>query len=212
MAEIDQLVLIGGPSCAGKTFLQDKMSQGECPQLSKQLGIEDPSSWPYLTTHETMMLRQPQDAMERAVVHYDMYSHYSKKHGFKHLQELIDRSDKVTILTLCVSPRVLIQRNNVRLIRLVGLLGLLGLRRLFKRSSHNPDVYAEERLRLQRFWKKRKEYKQGYSAVLYREWFDFLTQTSVTSHWLLDLNGSTELIARPYAEVADLSQTLYQGH
>jgi len=78
MSLINQLIIIGGPSCAGKTFLIKKIRQGDCSRLCRQLGIVIPSSWLYVEANQ--LARLCKKNIERLVVHYDFYTRYSKKY------------------------------------------------------------------------------------------------------------------------------------
>ena len=183
MLRVNQLIIIGGPSRAGKSFLIENMKQGDCPYLCDQLGIINPSSWNYL---EARFLNKKQQTMiEKLVVHYDFYAQYSKKRGFNHLSELIANSNSVVVLTLFVPPEILIQRNKSKLLE--------DLKSPFYLSAYR-------RKRLFKLWKKQRVYQKGFSVFLYERWSDFLTgiRNSVTAHWILDFNKSNNLIAQPH--------------
>lgn len=78
MFKIDQLIIIGGPSCAGKSFLIKKILQGDCPSLSEQLGVTIPFSWLYVEARQLAHMHQ--QMIERLVVHYDLlYTIFTKK-------------------------------------------------------------------------------------------------------------------------------------
>ena len=186
MFQVAQLIIIGGPSCAGKSFLIEKIQQGDYPLLRKQLGIDIPSSWLYVSAGKLKHIRQP--IIERLVVHYDIYARYSQENGFNHLHELITNSDRTTILTLCVPQKILIKRNNSRLLK--SLFDLV----MCRRKKRRIIVLR----RINRQWEKRKSYERGFSEFLYERWFNYFIQSSGTSHWLLDFNQSNILIAYPF--------------
>ena len=200
MFKIDQLIIIGGPSLAGKSSLIEKIRQGDCPRLCEQLGIAIPSSWLYVGVKRLAHIRQP--IIERLVVHFDICSRYSQKNGFTYLHELINTnisylheliniSDRVTILTLYVPPKILIQRSNFRLLK---SLFRLSLSRVYRRKKHHLHLLGS----INRQWKRRKAYKHGFSMLLYEKWFNFFNQSGVTTHWVLDFNKSNIMIAHPY--------------
>lgn len=144
-----------------------------------------PSLWLYVHTNQLAHIRQP--IIERLVVHYDFFAQYSQKNGFNYLHELINNSDSVTILTLCVSHKILIQRNTLK------------LKKLFVSLASDHKAYNIKLRRLCKLWKQRKTYKNGFSVfALYKKWFDFFNECSVTSHWLLDFSGSNIMMAHPY--------------
>jgi len=132
MFQIDQLIIIGGPSCSGKSFLIEKIQQGDCPRLREQLGIANPSSWLYVRDMQLARIRQP--IIERLVVHFDFYTHHLQENGFNYIDELINNSDRIIILTLYVPPKILIQRINSRLL---GCLKSLFCLTVYREKIHH---------------------------------------------------------------------------
>ena len=189
MFKIDQLITIGGPSCAGKSFLIKKILQGDCPSLSEQLGVTIPFSWLYVEARQLAHMHQ--QMIKRLVVHYDFYTQYSQKNGFNHLDELINNSNRTIILTLYVTPKILTQRNNSRI---PGVL----------KSLFNLSVYKGKNLHTRtlrniiRLFKIRKAYKHDFSEFLYERWFNSFNQSSVTNNLVLYFNNSNIKIVRPY--------------
>ncbi len=181
MLRVNQLIIIGGPSRAGKSFLIENMKQGDCPYLCDQLGIIDPSSWNYLMADSLNKEQRPM--IEKLVVHYDFYAQYSKKEGFNYLSELITNSNSVVVLTLFVPPEILIQRNKSKLWEALKLPFYLS---------------AYKRKHLFKLWKKQRAYQKGLSVFLYERWSDFFSRNSVAAHWILDFNESDNWIAQPY--------------
>lgn len=195
MFKVDQLIIIAGPSRAGKSFLIKKLRRGDCPRLCEQLGIDTPSSWLYVATSKLEHL--PQESIERLVVHYDIYRHYSQEKGFNHLHKLIINSSKITILTLYVPQSILIKRDNSKLLKLPILL-LISLFRFIARGEKISSIKYKLQRKIIRTWTKRKDYKVGYSEIMYEKWFSYLIQKSITNHWLLDFNKTNSMIAHPY--------------
>jgi hypothetical protein len=185
MFHINQLIIIGGPSGSGKSFLIEKIQQGECPRLCSQLGITNPSSWLYVLAKD---LNQIHPIVERLVVHYDLYAHQSKENEFNHLNRLINNSDRMIILTLNVPRSILIERVNSRLRR--SLFSLIGVKSKKDLKEKLWNMYRE--------WKIQKAYKHGVSELLYDKWFNYLDQFAITSHWLLDNYKSDTIVAYPY--------------
>ena len=194
MFQINQLIIIGGPSRAGKSFLIEKIQQGKCPHLCEQLGIMDPSSWNYL--HVNSLKKNQQPMLERLVVHYDSYAQYSQKNGFHYLSELVTNSNNVVVLTLHASPEILIQRSKSKLLKTLKSLFFLNTgegKCLFK-----VECRVRQWQKIKRFWKKQRAYQKGFSGLLYEKWFEFFRQNYVTAHWVLDSNQSNSRVAHPY--------------
>ena len=185
--KIKQLVLVGGPSCAGKSFLIQKMRQKDYSCLREQLGIQNPSTWLYVAAGKLAFVEQP--VIDQLVVHYDFNAQYSQKNGFKYLRELINISNKVTVLTLYVPSDILIQRVNLRLIKVLKLWVRCNVFR-----GRNGSFNTRKKILLT--WKKRRKYRQGMDVFLYSEWFDFFSQTNIALHWVLDFNRADVAAAR----------------
>ncbi len=142
-----------------------------------------PFSRPCLADNQAYaLLRTHQSTIEQLIVHYDLYSQFSRKNGFDRLHSLIDRSRRTTVLTLCVAPEVLTQRINWRVLR--------RLRRVFYYSR----AYKKKLYLLRRVWKQREKYKQGFSSYLYEEWFDALNECTIENHWLLDSSKNSDAV------------------
>jgi len=187
---VNQLIIIGGPSCAGKSTLIDKIRDGTFPDLSENIGITFPSSWSYAKANDFMELHE--QVIERLVIHFDFYRQYQQKNEFNYLPELVNNSNSVIILTLDVSPEILIKRVESRIYgTLKSLLGL-GMN---KRIS---CLHFWRRTKL--LLKKRKAYKEGHSMFLYEKWFLFYSQNKVKAHWILDSNDNICELSRSVHE------------
>lgn len=190
--QINHLILVGGPSCSGKSYTIGKIQRGECGDLGQQLGFMDPSSWRYVHAWELANLPEPK--IERLLVHYDIYAQRSDEAGFGYVEELIANSQHATVLTLCARPRVLIKRSNKRIFR----KWLKRLRERIDSTVSGRKAELEPPRRIRRRWEKRREYGRGHSVLLYQEWFEFIDRLGVQTHWLLDVNPSNVFVAHPY--------------
>lgn len=201
MLHVNQLIIIGGPSCAGKTTLIKKIRKGTLPDLCEQIGITTPSLWRYASAKDLIESRE--SLIERVVVHYDIYARYSQKKEFNYLSELVNNSDSVIILTLYVPPEIFVKRISSRIhITLKSLLSL----GLYKGAG-----LLESWRRIMPQLKKRKEYKEGYSMFLYKKWFIFFGQNGVTTHWILDSSKPNIAVADLYEiDSRDLSDGVYE--
>ena len=179
-----ELIIIGGPSCAGKTFLIDKLCRGEFPALRGQLGLADPSSWHYL---EARNVAETDGGAMRLVLHVDLYAHSVKQDAFACLSDLISRADRVVVLTIHASPKLLMRRMRSRLIKSIG--------ELFCPGTYREKRHSAVARYIGRLWRKQKAYNRGFSTVLYRRWFAFLRAESLSKHWVLESTASETLIA-----------------
>lgn len=189
MLHIKQLVIISGLSCVGKTTLLDRIQKGEMQLLCEQLDINDPLLWTYVDADNLPKL--PQNFMGNLVVHYDIYTQYSKKNGFNYLPEIIRKSEKVVLLTLYTTPKILLKRNKLRLFE------------AFASLFRTPKKYKLIILRLRKLWKKHRVYrKYARISALYDEWFDFCDAYCAASHWIVDStkeNMETQLFKKEKA-------------
>jgi hypothetical protein len=193
MVSVNQLIIIGGPSGAGKTTLIKNLQQGGYPQLCEQLGITAPSSWPVLGATDTIELREPM--MEKLIVHYDVYKQFVEDDGFNHLSELVANAGSITILTLCVPPKILVRRNVFKFFSKLRSFLKPGQ---FKRERDARIEYsASLRQQMKKIWGKIKAYREGHSVFLYDRWFAFFSQRDVTAHWVLDYSKLHITKARP---------------
>ena len=193
MLHINNLIIVAGMSCSGKSFLMNKIQEGHFPQLSKQLGINDPSSWLYIAANKRFP-KFSKSINERVVVHYDMYNNYSTSIGFKHLNELIASSDNVIILTLYVSCKMLLRHNLQRVIQQF-------LPNSHKESHKRTLQYRWRKIRL--LLMTRNVYKDNSVVLnLYEKWFNYIdtfNSHSIKIHFLLEYSGSNNIIASDFS-------------
>ncbi len=177
MLQVDQLLIVAGPSCSGKTGLIEGMLLGACGSLCAQLGVTRPASWVYSDAWRLKEIRSP--SLPRLMVHYDLCVHYSQKIGFRHIKRLIKNCKQATIVTMCASTETLRRRNNARIFSLARVDSTV-VQRFF------------------RILKRRQMYKTGFSTFVYEKWFDFLESFHEADHWLLDGNLSSLGLAQRY--------------
>lgn len=120
------------------------------------------------------MIDVAQSSIDTVVLHYDIRFQYSQDHGFKHMGKLVNNSKKVTIVTLCVSPKTLIRRNQSRVLKIL---------------RHSFCSFKSLR-RLKGAWERHKDYTAGRSLILYKEWFKSLQKNCEIRHWIMDANRS----------------------
>jgi hypothetical protein len=184
MSQKSQLVIIGGPSCSGKSLLIDKIKQGDRSCLCEQLGIDDPSLWNYVFAAKLPHVLKLN--VKRLVVHYDLHSRYSQENGFYYFNELINNYESIIVLTLCIPPKTLIQRNRRRMIKLC--VSLLFAPLAYKQKIHH--------FRIRQRRQNTNKAEDGVST-LYEKWFNVINEHNLTSYWL-DSGRPDTLLAHPY--------------
>lgn len=190
MYHVNKLIIISGTGCVGKSFLLKKIFKGECPELCKQLGLDDRCTWQYKQAYELSDANS--EVIDRLIVHYDYFSHYSSHCKFKYLKELINNSKSVIVLTLYVPHKILIQRITLRIIRRSIWLGI----RFLIPYKDNVKVSKKRFLSICKLCRKRKIYMDGYSLFeLHKKWFNFVDEYDIMSHWILYGKKSYTLIS-----------------
>jgi len=171
---VKHLVIVGGPSGAGKSSLLQKIMDAENPHLCKQLGIDDPSLCQCVPAIH--LDRVTSSSFDTLIVHYDFYRQYSIENGFNYLSKLFQESEIVTILTLCVAPRILIDRNAER----IGEVP--------KPKLSDDGLTKKKLLQRRAWWEEQSDfYSDGHSLLsLHSKWFIFLLKNRVTNHFTFD--------------------------
>ena len=181
MRRIDELILVVGPSSAGKSFLISRIREREEPVLQAQLGMIMPEAWAYLTADQ--FARTDNADTVRVLVHYDLCQQY--RNGiFNHLPAMLYRAEKTTLLTLSVTSETLRERNRVRLNAVI-------------RRMLGGSLWAYEWKTLRYMLHLSRIYKRDEAVkALYGKWFAFADPLHEVAHWTLDPT-STPLVATP---------------
>lgn len=171
---VNELILIVGPSGSGKTSLIEKIKEDGYPQLLKQFNITIDSSCQYIAAPEFKNLTK--SCINQLIIHYDFYTQASIN-KFKFPDRLLNKYNKITILTLCTSPKILINRNALRLKNLSK----------YKISKEHKHY---------KFFKKQREvYRDSYSIKkLYQNWFDYVEKLETKNHYILNTNSTSIII------------------
>ncbi len=109
---VPHTIIVAGASCSGKSTLLRRMVRGELPAVAAQLGIE--SAAHPVTIDVTEWPSPDRPIARQLLVHYDICAQSLRRDGFNHIDDLAARSDRLAVLTLCVSPAELRRRNRAR--------------------------------------------------------------------------------------------------
>lgn len=112
---VRHLVLIAGPSSAGKTTLIQQLRRGDQDALRAELGIEDWSSYGVLMANQLDQLDRKVKAhgSDHLILHYDILRPWQRSAvTYEHDEalDLLDSADRISILTLVVDPEDLRRR------------------------------------------------------------------------------------------------------
>ena len=181
MLKVGQLIIVAGPSCAGKTYLINKMARGGCPLLCQALGVDDINQWRSGSFRFARLTDEKY--IDKFILHLDLHSHFSVAKDNQILFDFIHSADAVTVLTLCSLPGVIKRRNALRWIsfsmsvfskpkdyrRMLGRMYVL-----VKRQKNNNDI--------------------SFFMNIYGQWNSFIDAGSFPAYWL----DSADLSNEPY--------------
>ncbi|AFZ35704.1 hypothetical protein Sta7437_2155 [Stanieria cyanosphaera PCC 7437] len=177
MANSTQLLILAGPSCAGKTTLIKAIKNKTLDSyIYKQLKVQNLFVLP---TFEYKDLKKIElEKLKKSVtviIHYDLYNIYLKKNSYKYLAEIDQQFDEVIVITLYVPSKVLLKRIKLRIIK------------TFIRIFIKPTKYKSTVEYLEDQWTKYRGYRTVNTAHnIYSDWFEFSKTLNLSSHWLID--------------------------
>lgn len=169
MNESNRLVLISGPSNAGKSTLIKRMLDGKYPKICTQLEISDFSKWEIVQGNRLTELGP--EYVPNLIVHKTIRSTRNGNSTYNTLREVINNSAHVSIVTIAIPNQVLLQRNQYRLLKR-KILNICRIRKL-PLSSNMLD---------------RNKHFQDPNSVLdaYTEWFQFAGSITPDNSWLYE--------------------------
>ncbi|MGR9099543.1 MAG: hypothetical protein ACU826_03160 [Gammaproteobacteria bacterium] len=173
MNKIRRIVVIAGPSCAGKTYLMEKLKTGQPRLLHEKLKL---GSAPTDFFNANKLKGLSCDSEKQLVIHYDLHRSWQfGRRGFfsDEALDILNHAEEIVFLTLWESPEILIQRckNRSRHLR-SNLNGLKRLIILLIWTLHRRKIrsYYEEPCKM---------------ALLYSDWFDFCNQYDSGRQWVV---------------------------
>ncbi len=184
MFQTNRLIIVGGPSAAGKSTLITMIQQSRLPTLCDQLGV-DPYT-PPLCIEARKLPEIRLSSVEQLIIHYDFIRQSLPEGEYAYLSRLINASNCVVVLTLCTSPDMFTQRISSRIKNAwISLLlkpkpytakMLLLLRKRVKLFRNPPDILA-----------------------LYDDWSAYIDKCGVSNHLILDSSNTNITTAKPYS-------------
>jgi adenylate kinase family enzyme len=173
---INNLVIIGGPTAAGKSTLTSKIQQDCLPDLSNLLGINQTSN-PIYTDAEKLERYARKQNIEQLILHYDFLHQLLPGPDYRHLSEVISSSDRIAALTLCIPSKLLVARLASRISSTCASL--------LKR----PRLFFLRRIRT--LWNKKQYLEKDSNAItLYKDWFAYLEKKKISN---LLISGNIDL-------------------
>jgi len=177
-----RLILIAGPSCAGKTtFISSILARN--PELKELLCIIDPAEWTSLEARQlhTVDIRE----INNLVLHYDILEQHTAS-DYRHIPELLDGYEDIIVITLVTSASCLLLRNTIRLLNCI-------FDRLFRQTG---KIRSGNR-KLSRLWQKENTYlNNGSVNAVYENWLSYIDNFMMNKHLLFETSGIF-LITKP---------------
>lgn len=193
--QTNKLILIAGPSCAGKSYLIERIQQGEIVPICNQLEINFPEQWQYYDFSDLKQVTE--SCINRVVIHYDLLTQYEHDNGFNNLCKLTTGANEAVYTTLYTSPKLMIGFVDLRIKKL--------LINLFKKREIRNRLILFRKINLN--LKKRIAYSRGYSDILYNQWLNYLICKKIC-FWLIKYENCnlTLLPVRPWETNIDIKQ------
>jgi 2-polyprenyl-3-methyl-5-hydroxy-6-metoxy-1,4-benzoquinol methylase len=172
---IDRLVVVAGPTAAGKSTLISRLQREELPELAGSLGIADGADWPHADSKSLAGMTQAH--LPRLLFHYDFLRPYlrsAKVHARDEGLDVLDCADSVATLTLWVSPERLreqLQRGEIAPRSLFGAHWGPKRHRRLAREYADPARVRDH----------------------YRRWIEHLRRRP-GEHWLVSLEGGVRVV------------------
>lgn len=167
-----RLLLVAGPSTAGKSTLIDAFCTGQLPALTEYLGI-DPANGLYIEAYQLPASRWRETDI--LVLHYDFHRQYHNQ-SFRHIDELFAHFETVEVLLLQSSAYCLFWRNTWRMAEL--------LLQIMKFSK--PGYRKNLRATLAREWL---YLKPAATAGLYQKFLQCLEGNSCKAVYTINTSG-----------------------
>ena len=178
---IKQLLILAGPSCAGKSTLIKKISHGQLPpSIYKQLQIKDLSTLPTFKDDDIkqIMFEQFDGSI---ILHYDLFNNYIDRNYHQNVLRIIEKFERVTVITLSVPNKILLKRIQLRIIK------------TFIKLWFKPGYFKSGSIYFGYQWDKYQRYlRSDIANEIYQEWYEFTKANWVSSHWIL--NSSQEQV------------------
>lgn len=172
---IQRLIVVNGPTSAGKKTLCRKLVGNELPEVAARVGIEDGSEWgPYVHANRLWKPSEPQ--VEKMILHYDFLRPHlrsAKIHARDEALDVLETAEHITFLTIWTPPE--------------------RLRRQIREGEIDPKTRFGIFFGRKRHLRIAEEYQET-SRILdhYREWFRY-TATHRADHVVVCLSDPVKL-------------------
>ena len=171
MPSANRLIILAGPSAAGKTTLIQAIRRGHIPAPCKQVLGDITEAFEYRSIRE--LIAEDPPFPSQMLLHYDFLHQYCPTRGFRHIGEVCRHYQSTSAVTLQVSADVLATRLSNRFKKTLGSM-------LYRPAPHRLRRLISMRGRLAIYR------NPGRLARLYSEWTLFVSKCGIREHVILD--------------------------
>lgn len=182
--DIDNLVVISGPPCSGKTTVIEQLKERKFPDLADCLGIVNPSKWNFVEQKNLDKLNGLN--IPRLVLEYNFLNLFNITQIYiTHTDDwlrILSNSKKITFVTLWTPPQIL--QTRIRFRKRSKLRGAIFSGRVF-----NIFKVSQKKAALNRLHKLEKFYNASKQESYYDRWFEFCARFDAKANWILESDG-----------------------
>jgi hypothetical protein len=215
MRQIEQLLIVAGPTASGKSTIVEKMATPALSRLATRIGLSDIESWPRMVAHHYAALDDLK--LDRLLVHYDFVwrppDSSIERPGGNGALTLLEGVREVTLVTLWTPPerlerqliagklRAALPRTPMLILKAGFFRFLPGfvLRRLAATAAlqrvcgRAPERLLSHHLRLLAIYSSAESV-----AALYRRWFEFcdLHVPQARRHLIVEFDNKLKFYSR----------------
>ena len=174
---IRRLVVIAGPTSAGKSTLMDKIQQGQLETLCERIDLDERDKWEPKELYE--IIRDSRNELDRIMMHYDFTTRLKWNMNLCAMTDFMDivrSADRVSIVTLWTEPEQ--------------------LREQFEENEIQRHVEARGEMPTNRKTLRLREDYQDPANILrhYQDWFQF-AQSLTKSQYIVSQSSEVMTLA-----------------
>jgi hypothetical protein len=191
MLPLDHLIVVAGPSCCGKSTFIDRLKNGETPDITSSLGIENLDEWIYRDAYyiDAALLDDINNSPSgKLVLHWTIPSPGIKlflrdlsllfAHDKKDRLRILQSANHLTVLTLYTSRNIFMKRVNARRMRIMsrrssGMDGMLKYHVKMRHTRLMDRIYSDT----------------DNLSSMYNRWFRLCASLNVDEMLLVKLEG-----------------------
>lgn len=173
---INRMLIIAGPTAAGKKHLMNKLKAGQAPELAKNLGLKDFDDWRTINAED--LDRPTESEIPNLLFGYDIMRPHLRSaevHERDEALDILQCAKSIRVVTIWCSPQSLLERHKAARLKPYTTLGI------YWGPKRHPRINREF---------------QDRSAVYrhYRKWIDFIRQRNL-EHIMVDYDNDASVMS-----------------